>query len=885
MFSRELSKPTEYEIVMENCKERVRTNYLYGRAVQKLNMGSFPHGKWPIEQDIFVTTPASTDLLSTESAIYKIVPKKNNIDDFNYEPIIFAASYTLRKVDKIEISFAGYIQSLIQHKHPQRGKVVLLDLSENTVRLTDCKKNILPAVNILTGWIVSKPEPPITILNKHCPYCEFQHVCRPIAEQEDSISLLGAGAKDLLRYEKKGIFTIKQLSFLYRPSKRKRRSKPHPALHKYELQALALRTGNIYLQDNPVAIPHADTEIFFDFESIPDNNFHYLIGVTVRTSEKIQSFQFWADCQKDEVSIWNNFVALIEQYPTCPLFHYGNFERIAIKKMGKQYNTPINSILDRLFNVNTCIFGKIYFPVKSNSLKDICRFIGLSWTSDNASGLQSIVWRYQYEDSGDLKYRQLLETYNHEDCENLRYLTQKLRDIAANGKHSPEIRFADIEGGALTESASSIVGDFNKLLHSAHGTYEQSKIVINKAAKINSPGTRNDNLPGRFINEKVNKIVNVRRGRTCPRHPGKVLKPRMKEAAHTIIDLEFTTRGVKKVVTKYVGKVGFCSTCLNEFSPPAIRRLGRSTKYGHGIKAWAAYHRMALHLSFDNITQLIGEMFGIRIRSNALGRLVHEFSQYYVYTEKILLKKILTSPVIHVDETTISITGTLQYVWVITDGIHVVFRHSEGREALIAHELFDGYSGVLCSDFYPGYDSVQCTQQKCWVHFIRDLNDDLRKSPFDVELEYFVTSVRDLIVPIFEAIDKYGLKVRNLRRFKKSVDQFYDRYILGKTYRSDLVATHQKRFAKYRDKLFVFLDRDGVPWNNNMAERAIRHLAVQRKISGSFGKDKISHYLLLLGITQTCRFKNKSLLQFFLSGERDIDKFKGRESFDGRHVH
>ena len=64
------------------------------------------------------------------------------------------------------------------------------------------------------------------------------------------------------------------------------------------------------------------------------------------------------------------------------------------------------------------------------------------------------------------------------------------------------------------------------------------------------------------------------------------------------------------------------------------------------------------------------------------------------------------------------------------------------------------------------------------------------------------------------------------------------------------------------------------PWNNNMAERAIRHLAVQRKISFTFHEGLIYQYLLLLGIMQTCRFQNKSLLKFFLSGEKDINQFK-----------
>jgi len=52
-----------------------------------------------------------------------------------------------------------------------------------------------------------------------------------------------------------------------------------------------------------------------------------------------------------------------------------------------------------------------------------------------------------------------------------------------------------------------------------------------------------------------------------------------------------------------------------------------------------------------------------------------------------------------------------------------------------------------------------------------------------------------------------------------------------------------------------------------MAERAIRQLAVQRKISGSFFKRVAPQYLLLLAISQTCRFQGKSFLKFLLSKE------------------
>ena len=113
-----------------------------------------------------------------------------------------------------------------------------------------------------------------------------------------------------------------------------------------------------------------------------------------------------------------------------------------------------------------------------------------------------------------------------------------------------------------------------------------------------------------------------------------------------------------------------------------------------------------------------------------------------------------------------------------------------------------------------------------------------------------------------------------LRKFNKDVNRFYAKNVTGKEYRSELAETYRKRFDRYRNSLFTFLGQDGIPWNNNMAERAIRQLAVQRKISGSFFKRSAGHYLLLLGISQTCRFQEKSFLRFLLSKDTDVDSFR-----------
>jgi len=126
-----------------------------------------------------------------------------------------------------------------------------------------------------------------------------------------------------------------------------------------------------------------------------------------------------------------------------------------------------------------------------------------------------------------------------------------------------------------------------------------------------------------------------------------------------------------------------------------------------------------------------------------------------------------------------------------------------------------------------------------------------------------------------EAIQSYGLKKRYLVTFTSHIDSFYKSVIEHKQYRSELCSKYQQRFLRYRKSLFTFLECDGTPWHNNTAESAIRHLPLQERISGVFHASVIREYLVLLGVKQTCRFQDKSFLKFLLSGEQDVDKFRG----------
>jgi len=174
------------------------------------------------------------------------------------------------------------------------------------------------------------------------------------------------------------------------------------------------------------------------------------------------------------------------------------------------------------------------------------------------------------------------------------------------------------------------------------------------------------------------------------------------------------------------------------------------------------------------------------------------------------------------------------------------------------------------SDFYAAYEAIPCPQQKCLIHLIRDLNDDVLKHPHNEELKRLTLAFAVLLKPMVETVDRYGLKSPFLRKHLSAVDRFY-RQISDAPLQSETAIKVKERLEKNRDKLFTFLIFDGVPWNNNNAEHAVKHFAALRRIIEGITSEKgIRDYLVLLSICETCKYMGLDFLDFLRSGEKDI---------------
>jgi len=520
-----------------------------------------------------------------------------------------------------------------------------MDGASHIVNLDKSAQNLMAVLEPLRAWTTDAPSnPPPIVLNKHCPLCPFQHSCQVQAEQEENLSLLnGITARVMRQYAKKGIFTVTQLSYLFKPRKRKTRSKNLPPVtHKVELQALAIRANKIYLQDLP-ELSRQPVELFLDMEGVPDRQFYYVIGLLVCQADTTTHYAFWADTDQAECQMWQQFLDKVMQYPDAPIYHYGSYEPRALVTLAKRHQTDSEHITKRLVNVNNYIHGKVYFPVRSNGLKDIGHFIGAKWTSPHASGLQSLVWRHHWEKTREETFKDLLLTYNAEDCQALQLLTNELSKIQGSADTLSQVDFANQPKRYTTAASEQIHKQLEVVLQFAHSNYDRKKIKFSQHEKKGE----NDESQGkktfgdktgyqgqRKVRPRPTKVVQVPHVTCCSTCGYAPLRPTAKVSKRLLIDLVLTKNGVKKTITEYIGLQGYCPKCGKYRTPTSLRKYGVRQLYGHRFKAWVAYHRVALRMPYGSIAEVLAEQFYEREPKHYIATLMKDMGTYYAETEK-----------------------------------------------------------------------------------------------------------------------------------------------------------------------------------------------------------------------------------------------------------
>jgi predicted RecB family nuclease len=845
----------------------------------------------PNEEARVLGGPGSEQLLECRLHAVERVPSEGRGKPAQFIPIRFVFRNKLTKDDRLVLALDALALSQVLRREVSLGKIIHGDdhatLKVKTSALTaEVRKRVEKLAALL-----SSPAPPDLVLNQHCAECEFQARCRQKALEKDDLSLLaGMAEKERKKFRSEGIFTITQLSYTFRPRRRPKHLRDKREKYHHSLKALAVREHKIHLVGSP-RLKIDGTPVVLDVESVPDRDFYYLIGVRVLNGDFCERYSFWADTQHEERRIWAEFLRVIDRLNSPVLLHYGSFETAFLQRMRDRYLPTAQHIalVERLageaVNVVAFIYGQVYFPTLSNNLKEVATFLGFSWPDPAGTGAYSVMWRHQWETSMASEIKNKLLAYNQADCEALEVLVKTLCRLPSGkeaGEEGDEGTIAFVTAHLSNRFSRSdwrtfegAIPELDRINEAAQWDYQRDRVYIRTQKPLRRKGRIARARKGTGYVAK--KTVSATRHPICPKC---LRKSRGKARQHSIVvhDLLFGRSLVKRRNVKRDFRLFWCKKCKTAFSEDA--RFHQRHRFGWNLLA--LYFYLAIELNFPQrpIAKLFERLFDVCISTGTGSGFKQRFSAYYEETRQKLLNKITSGHLVHVDETKARIGGGAGYVWVFTSMVEVVYLYSESREAQVLMSILRDFKGVVVSDFYAAYDSLECPQQKCLIHLMRDFNDAIMAHPYDEELKQITRDFGLLLRPIIETIDRYGLKNHFLKKYLKSVKRFYQK-LSSTEYQSEAALKCKLRLEKNQNKLFTFLCYDGVPWNNNNAEHAVKAYARLREIAaGDLTPKAISEYLILLSVCETCRYMGLDFLDFLRSGEKDIHAFA--ESRRGR---
>src|SRR6266496_484446 len=296
LFSPDKGEPHEYVQLLEQQRQANQERYI--DHLQQTHADVHPYSVENLRKGSQVLSNArlQVDGFAADCGVLTRVEGTSTFGKYSYEPSIFVGTHGISKEQHLELSFVGSVLERLQHTSPAAGRIIGMDGKSHTVKWAESTALLQPLLAPLQAWVAAaSPKPPPVMLNHHCSTCQFQRMCRAQAIQEDHLSLLGGiTPKEIRKFNSKGIFTINQLSYTFRPRRIRKRPSNYTRPHSFELQALALQNRKIYVHETPI-LPHATVDIYFDIEGLPDRNFHYLLGLVIHDEGKVSHHAFWAD--------------------------------------------------------------------------------------------------------------------------------------------------------------------------------------------------------------------------------------------------------------------------------------------------------------------------------------------------------------------------------------------------------------------------------------------------------------------------------------------------------------------------------------------------------------------------------------------------------------
>jgi transposase len=264
--------------------------------------------------------------------------------------------------------------------------------------------------------------------------------------------------------------------------------------------------------------------------------------------------------------------------------------------------------------------------------------------------------------------------------------------------------------------------------------------------------------------------------------------------------------------------------------PPVGLEMERS--FGARLEATVVYLRQEQHLSYQRTQKALLDLFGVSFSQGAIDEIMKRAGKRAIQQIPALQATLQKSAVIHSDETGCRVEGSNWWEWVFCTVQTVLHVIRFNRSVDVIQEIMGPHQAeVWVSDCHSAQLKAPAgARQLCLAHQMRNLQAVVDASPGMFWPRAMQAMFRAAIHLHHQRNDILPEQFSaQFARIQRVCDQ-----LLQRSLSPPEAKRLQKRYLKYRSCLFVFLDRTDVEPTNNVAERALRHSVIHRKVIGCF---------------------------------------------------
>ncbi|MGH9080321.1 MAG: IS66 family transposase [Acidimicrobiales bacterium] len=283
--------------------------------------------------------------------------------------------------------------------------------------------------------------------------------------------------------------------------------------------------------------------------------------------------------------------------------------------------------------------------------------------------------------------------------------------------------------------------------------------------------------------------------------------------------------------------------CETKAAPP--REATAPACYGPGIRSLAVYLAVHQHLPYDRMAQLFNDVLGITISVGSLAQMVAEAGGALGLFQEVIRDLLIDAPAVHFDETGGRVAGKLHWVHVACTALYTLL-DCHGRRGTVAMDemgVLAKMRGVAVHDGWKPYRSYDVLHQLCNAHHLRELENVAvawdqgwadEMIGLLVEAKETVDAARQTGAEHLDDKALHSIRVRYGTLVKKGWSANPEPAV-GKRAGIDKKAFNLlTRLDTQRADVLRFATDFSVSWDNNQAERDVRLVKLQQKISGSW---------------------------------------------------